>query len=63
MKPERLAILRWSPDSLAQVLECDHAVVTHWLVGDAEIPMKTGAWIEMMARVHEAGEAMKPNQR
>ena len=64
MTPERLAeclsIVRWAPDTLAQALGCDMSLVKAWLDDLEEIPMKTGAWIETLATVHQVAEAQKP---
>lgn len=64
MSPDRLdeclSALRWSPDILAGVLECDASLVAAWLNGDAEIPPKAAAWIETLASYHEAAEDLKP---
>lgn len=64
MSPDRLqeclSIIRWTPDTLARCFECDVSLIEAWLTGEAEIPMKAIAWIEVMAQAHEAAETMKP---
>ncbi|KQZ80890.1 hypothetical protein ASD64_11400 [Mesorhizobium sp. Root157] len=64
MTPNRLedclAIIRWTPDTLAQALGCDVLLVNAWLDDLEEIPTKTGAWIETIARFMEAAEQVKP---
>ncbi len=64
MTPERLSeclsIIRWTPDTLAQALECDMSLVYAWLKDLEEIPLKAGAWIETLATVHIAAEREKP---
>lgn len=59
---ESLSALRWSPEILANVLECDVSLVGAWLIGEVEIPPKTAAWIESLARYHEAAETLKPRR-
>lgn len=64
MTPERLeeclSAIHWTPDTLARVLECDVSLVHAWLNDEAEIPLKAGAWIEIVAQHHEAFEATRP---
>jgi hypothetical protein len=64
MTPNRLedclAIVRWTPDTLARVLECDVSLVNAWLDDQEEVPTKTGAWIETIAQFMEAAEGVKP---
>ncbi len=64
MTPERLdeclSLIRWSPDTLARCFGCDVSLVDAWLTGEAEVPMKAGAWIEVVAQHHIAFEAEKP---
>lgn len=64
MTPERLSecleIIRWTPNALAQALECDVSLVDAWLNNLDEIPIKTGAWIEAMTLAHKSAEALKP---
>lgn len=55
-----LSIIHWTPDTLARVLECDVSLVHAWLNGEAEIPMKAGIWIKLVAEHHIAFEATKP---
>lgn len=64
MTPDRLesclSALHWSPDTLAHVLGCKVALIEDWLTGERDIPPKAAAWIEVLARVHEAAEGDKP---
>lgn len=64
MTPDRLseclAIIRWTPDTLARALGCDVSLVNAWLDDLDEIPMKAGAWIETMTTVHQVAETQKP---
>ena len=64
MTPARLAeclsLLRWTPDTLADALGCDVSLVNAWLDDLEEVPIKTGAWMEALATVHQAAEAQKP---
>lgn len=55
-----LHTIRWTPDILARALECDVSLVHAWLDGNAELPMKTGAWIKIVAEHHRAFEIEKP---
>lgn len=64
MSPDRLseclAIIRWTPDTLARALGCDISLVNAWLDDIEEILPKAGAWIETMALTHKSAESMKP---
>lgn len=55
-----LHTIRWTPDILARALECDVSLVHAWLDGNAEIPIKTGIWIKIVAEHHRALEHEKP---
>ena len=57
---ECLSLLRWSPDILAQCFGCDVSLIEAWLTGEAEIPMKAGVWLEVMANIHDHMETIKP---
>lgn len=57
---ECLAIIRWTPDTLARVLECDLLLVEAWMDGEIEIPPKAAAWIEVLAQTHMVAETGKP---
>ena len=57
---DALHIIRWTPDILARALECDVSLIHAWLDGNAEIPMKTGAWIKVLADAHRGIEEIKP---
>lgn len=52
--------IRWTPDILARALECDVSLIHAWLDGNAEIPMKTGVWLTVLADAHRGMEEMKP---
>ena len=52
--------IRWTPDILARALGCDVSLIHAWLDGNAEIPMKTGAWLTVLAEAHRSMEHMKP---
>jgi hypothetical protein len=66
MTPNRLedclAIIRWTPDTLARALECDVSLVNAWLDDQEEMPAKTGAWIERITQFMEAAEGVKPKE-
>ncbi len=55
-----LRIIRWTPDILADALECDISLVLAWLEGVEKIPMKVGVWLKVAADAHEAIEAERP---
>jgi hypothetical protein len=57
---ECLAIIRWTPDTLAQALGCYVSLVHAWLDGIEEVPPKTSAWIETLAATHATAEGLKP---
>lgn len=46
---EALDMIRWTPDILARALECDVSLVHAWLDGNADIPMKAGVWLKVLA--------------
>lgn len=52
--------IRWTPDILARALECDVSLVHAWLDGNADIPMKVGVWIKVIAEHHQAFDQTKP---
>ncbi|MDI6026752.1 hypothetical protein QBK99_11175 [Corticibacterium sp. UT-5YL-CI-8] len=57
---ECLRALRWSDDTLAEAFGCDPDLVEAWILGFEPIPSKAAAWIETLARLHEAAEPEKP---
>ena len=50
----------WTPGILAKKLECHVSLVDAWLTGEAEIPLKAGAWITTLAACHRAAEEGRP---
>lgn len=58
MTPNRfrncLAVLGWTQRGLAANLQCDDRLVRRWASGEAEIPPGVAAWLETLAKVHEA---------
>lgn len=64
MTPERLdeclSIIRWTPDTLSRCFGCDVSLANAWLAGEAEIPSKAAAWIEVVAQFMEAADGVKP---
>ena len=64
MTPDRLndclALIRWSPNVLAEAIDVPSEVVAAWLSGAGHVPGKVGAWIEALCFVHEAAEATRP---
>lgn len=52
--------IRWTPDILARAFGCDVSLVHAWLDGNAEIPMKAGVWITVLAETHRGMENAKP---
>ena len=65
MTPKRfiecLEALHWSKGRLTKILSCDEGLVEVWMLGLEEIPLELGAWLEALARAHEAIEGYKPN--
>lgn len=57
---ECLEALHWTTETLAEALECDESLTEAWALGLAEVPMKAGVWLNMLAQVHEAMEERKP---
>lgn len=49
-----LAALRWTEHGLAQTLGCDIFLVEAWGSGSEPIPAKLAAWLETLAKCHEA---------
>jgi hypothetical protein len=57
---DALDAIRWTPDILARALLCDVSLINAWLDGNAEIPMKAGIWIKLLADHHRAFEHERP---
>jgi len=55
-----LRIIRWTPDTLADALECDISLILAWLEGVEPVPLKTKIWLKAMAQFHEEIEAERP---
>jgi len=57
MTPSRfnacLAALGWTKRGLAAILECDDRLVRRWAEG-TDIPASVAAWLETLAKTHEA---------
>ncbi|WP_132960723.1 hypothetical protein [Rhizobium sp. BK251] len=53
---ECLLHIRWTPINLASALQCDLALVEAWESGEDEVPAELGAWLEILAKAHEAVE-------
>jgi len=49
-----LAALGWTQRGLAATLRCDDRIIRRWASGDAEIPASVAAWLETLAKAHEA---------
>lgn len=56
---ECLTSLRWTQRGLAAALECDERLARRWASGDAPIPASVAAWLETLAKCHEALPAPK----
>jgi transcriptional regulator with XRE-family HTH domain len=58
MNPTRfracLVALGWSQHSLARLLHVNFSSVQRWATGAQEIPAPVAAWLETLARCHEA---------
>ncbi len=55
-----LRIIRWTPDILADALECDISLVLAWMEAVEPVPMKVGVWLKVTADAHQALEAERP---
>lgn len=55
-----LRIIRWTPDTLAQALECDISLVLAWLEDIEPVPVKVDVWLKVAATAHKAIEAERP---
>jgi hypothetical protein len=51
---ECLASLRWTQRGLAAILQCDDRLVRRWAADQADIPASVGAWLETLAKAHDA---------
>lgn len=51
---ECLAALRWTQRGLAAILACDDRLVRRWSNGSGDIPASVAAWLETLAKAHEA---------
>ena len=64
MTPSRfnqaLEALHWDTDVLARILGCDQSLTEAFALGLEEVPMKLGAWLEVLAQSHEALAADMP---
>jgi hypothetical protein len=64
MTPKRmqecLAIIRWSPVTLAAGLHLDNELVDRWLEGASPIPVGVASWLEALCFTHEASDLMRP---
>ena len=50
---QALKSLRWSKETLADMLGCDISLVEAYSQGLLEPPPKLSAWLEVLAQVHE----------
>lgn len=46
--------LHWSTETLAGILGCDESLIEAYSLGLAEVPMKLGVWLKVLAEAHEA---------
>ncbi|CDX22282.1 hypothetical protein LCM4577_30180 [Mesorhizobium sp. LCM 4577] len=51
---ECLKSLRWDAGDLAQELGCSRTDATRWIEGRAPVPLAVAAWIEALAKAHNA---------
>lgn len=58
---ECLATLGWSQRGLARVLDRPEGVVRGWARGAAPAPSDIAAWLEKLARFHEANPPPAPS--
>lgn len=49
-----LAAIGWTEHGPSRMLECDPMLVEAWATGSSEIPSRLGAWLETLAKCHEA---------
>jgi hypothetical protein len=56
MSPERFThlifLLRWTDETVAEVLGCRHYLVAAWTDGRARIPDEVADWMEMLGAAH-----------
>lgn len=57
---ECLEAIRWTEHTLARALECDLGLVEAMAAGEAVIPSRLAAWLEVLAQCHAAAEMEKP---
>lgn len=57
---QALEALHWDTDVLARALGCDASLTEAYALGLAEVPVKLGAWLEVLAQSHEALTADMP---
>ena len=55
-----LRAVRWTPQTMADALGCDIAVVMAWLDGSDTIPPKAKVWINLLAMVHREADQERP---
>ena len=64
MNPDRfrhcLDALNWTQRGVAALLEVDERQVRRWASGQYQIPEPIAAWLETLARFHEAHPAPMP---
>ena len=51
---ECLLHIRWTPINLASALQCDQSWVEALEAGNIEVPAGLAAWLETLAKAHEA---------
>jgi hypothetical protein len=49
-----LSAIGWTEHGLLRMLECDLMLVEAWGTGSEPIPARLGAWLETLAKCHEA---------
>lgn len=59
---ECLYTLRWTESDLAEVLDCDFAVVLEWAMDHQQMPSKVAAWLETLAEMHRIMVAEAPRR-
>ena len=57
---ECLERIHWSTEMLAEILGCDESLTEAYSLGLTEVPVKLGAWLEVLSLAHGAAESGRP---
>lgn len=65
MTPQRLseclALIRWSPATLAEAMSLSPEVIDRWLEGSRPIPSRVASWTEALCFTHESADLLRPS--